>query len=657
MTANQGHWLASQRLTHTDIGRELRYVGHETEEKHGWKQLAIHLQDRQNDVTVDVVYEAAAEIPMVRVSSTITNRGTLPLTLESVTSWCSSFGTCGNQQGDARAWKLSQADFDWLGEGRWRTQTTEDLFPPLAQQLTGHDPRGAYTVVSTGTWSTGTHAPMLILESTRMEAVWLAQIEHNGAWRWEIGEDSKDGYMALSGPTNVNHAWSRILDQGQAFTTAAASFTCAASRQNAVEHLTAYRRYARIQHHDNLRPHIIFNDYMNTLNGDPTTEKLLPLISAAAEVGVEIFTIDCGWYDDSGDWWASVGEWMPSAKRFPDGFTEVIDAIRAKGMIPGLWLEPEVIGVDSPVASQLPDSAFFQRNGVRVVEQDRYILDLRSNFARSYLDAVMNRLISDYGIGYFKFDYNVSPGAGTDYHVASTGDGMLRHNRAYCSWIDNLHRRFPDLILENCSSGGMREDFAQTSRFEVQSTSDQQDYRLYPPIAASAPMMILPEQAANWAYPQPRMNLEDTAFNLNTTLLGRFFLSGYINQMDAEQKELTRTAITVYKTFVQPVIRKSMPFWPLGLPQWKDDVLALGIKNQHYSLVTLWARGSAKHCQIQIPQYVGENISIAAIFPATSDFSTWNTEWNADKGYADIDIPEGDFRSRTFLLKSEGGDV
>ena len=64
------------------------------------------------------------------------------------------------------------------------------------------------------------------------------------------------------------------------------------------------------------------------------------------------------------------------------------------------------------------------------------------------------------------------------------------------------------------------------SRLAMQSTSDQQDFRKYPPIAASAPVSMLPEQAASWAYPQPEMSDEEAAFCLVTGLLGRFYLSG-----------------------------------------------------------------------------------------------------------------------------------
>ena len=63
--------------------------------------------------------------------------------------------------------------------------------------------------------------------------------------------------------------------------------------------------------------------------------------------------------------------------------------------------------------------------------------------------------------------------------------------------------RHPGLIIENCASGGMRTDYAMLSRLQLQSTSDQQDFLRYPPIAAAAPAAITPEQAAIWAYPQP----------------------------------------------------------------------------------------------------------------------------------------------------------
>ena len=656
MTTDTGHMISCNKLTHTVIGRELRYSRHQTDVIGHRNELKIVLEDEDRDLEVTVRYSVDDRAPMVQTDVTVTNMGLEPVLLDSVTSWSSTFGlpadAAESAEPDLGDWDLLEGRFDWLAEGRWHRKPVRDLIPAIGQELTEVDPRQSHQVVSTGTWSTGTNVPLAILESEKQQLAWLFQIEHNGAWRWDVQDNTSDGCVALSGPTNENHSWSEELHLGEAFTTVPASFTVAHDFDGVVANVTDYRREVRSPHRDNAEPSVVFNDYMNTIYGDPTTEKELPLIEAAGKTGIGIFVIDCGWYDDTGNWWPSVGEWMPSKTRFPGkkGIVEVIDAIKDAGMIPGIWIEPEVIGVKSPMAEKLPDSAFFQRHGKRVVEQERYLLDLRDPAARKHLDSVIDRLVSEYGIGYFKFDYNVSPGAGTDYDADAPGAGLLGHNRAYSDWIDGLRERYPDVILENCSSGGMREDFAQTSRFQVQSTSDQQDFRLYPVIAAAAPMMVLPEQAASWAYPQSDMGAEETAFNINTTFLGRFFLSGYLNRMNASQLAWVQEGVDAYKKHVQPVIGKSKPFWPMGLPGWTDKTLALGLDAGDRALITVWSRDSeGGELRLHLDRWQGRDGEAAAVYPVEG-YEQWPVRWDKASGELAVTVPaEGGYISLSFL--------
>lgn len=221
---------------------------------------------------------------------------------------------------------------------------------------------------------------------------------------------------------------------------------------------------------------------MNCLWGHPTEEEEYPLIDAAAEAGCEYFCIDAGWYAD-GDWWDSVGEWKESKKRFPGGVRKVTDYIRSKGMIPGVWLEMEVMGIYCDLAKEFPDEYFFVRHGKRVYDRSRYQLDYRNPKVREYADSVIDRIVKEYGVGYIKMDYNIEPGIGTEIDTESMGQGMLEHERAYLKWLEGVWARYPDLIIENCSSGGLRMDYAMLSRYSIQSTSDQDDYRLYATIA------------------------------------------------------------------------------------------------------------------------------------------------------------------------------
>ncbi|MEU8664673.1 glycoside hydrolase family 36 protein [Actinoplanes philippinensis] len=379
---------------------------------------------------------------------------------------------------------------------------------------------------------------------------------------------------------------------------------------------------------------------MNTLMGDPTTAKLLPLIAAAAAAGAEVFCIDAGWYDNDTTWWDSVGEWQPSATRFPAGLEEVADRIRFHGMVPGLWLEPEVIGVRSPMADKLPPEAFLQRGGVRLVEHGRYHLDLRHPAAIAHLDEVVDRLVDQFGAGYFKFDYNIDPGTGTDLAAHSAGAGLLDHNRAHQSWLDGVLARHPGLILENCASGGMRADYALLSRMHLQSTSDQQDFRKYPPIAVAAPLSILPEQAASWAYPQPDMTAAEIAFTLCTGMLGRLYLSGRLDTMSPDQQDLVRAGVDAFRE-IRAGLAAAVPVWPLGLPGWDDTWLALGLRTGDTTYLGLWRRpGADAGTTLALDHLRGRRADVDVLFPDPAP--AWSHRWTSGTGSLTVTAAPGE---------------
>jgi alpha-galactosidase len=280
-----------------------------------------------------------------------------------------------------------------------------------------------------------------------------------------------------------------------------------------------------------------------------------------------------------------------------------MDRIRLRGMVPGLWLEPECVGVRSATARALPDSAFFHRGGRRVAEWGRHQLDLADPAAREFIDGVVDRLVEDYGLGYLKLDYNIDAGVGTDLAADSPGDGLLRHNREYLAWLDRLLDRHPDLTVENCAAGGSRTDQALLSRLPVQSLTDQQDHRLMPAISAAAPVAVPPEQGAVWAYPQPEFSAAENAFTLASAMLGRVHLSGRIDLLDEQQGALVRHAVSVYKTY-RHLLPTSVPHWPLGLPGWDDGLICLALEctgGAWYVLVWRREEAAGERCPVSIP--------------------------------------------------------
>jgi len=602
MVSGWGRDWAGRRYSESAVGGRMRYVAHESDEQGLWSLLAFTLEDPLTGLVATVRYRRLNDVGVIRGSVSLANAGDEPLTIESISSLL--LGDVAGPGGDLRDVEILWAENDWQAESRWQSRRFRDALPQLSTRVEDGRSRGRFALTSMGSWSSGTYLPMGAAVNRRTGHTLLWQIEHNGAWHWQLGEHLGHGptlsYLSMLGPTDVDHHWRVRLAPGESCESVPVALAVAADGlESAAAKLTRYRRAIRRDHEDHRALPVVFNDYLNTVKADPTTERLLPLIAAAAAVGAEYFCIDAGWYAEPGeDWWDAVGEWIPSEARFTRGLRAVIEQIRAEGMVPGLWIEPEAVGVRSPVADRLPAEAFLMRDGQRVVEQARYHLDLRHPAAREHLDRVIDFLVGELGLGYMKMDYNINVAPGTDVGQVAAGVGLLGHNRALLAWIDAVLDRHPGLTLEACSSGAMRCDYATLAHFQLQSTSDQEDPLSYPPIAAAAALAIAPEQAGIWASVQPDMSDDLIAFTLCSALLGRIHLSGNIDAMTSSQLALVAEALSMYKQ-IRHDIAEAVPFWPLGLPKWKDSWIAAGLRSPRRTYVIVWRRHEAPDARSQ----------------------------------------------------------
>ena len=638
----------SNRHSGTHVGAALRHTGHERRSEGGTEVLLVEQADPESGLTTTTRFEVLPGVAAARISTTVgLVAGHEPQVLWSVTSLAT--GACISETlDDLDVWRAESA---WSAENRWSNRPLRS--PGLAVMRPGSPGetiRACLSTASTSTWSAGTYVPAGAVQDRRTGRTLAWQVEHNGAWLWEVGErpghvgeltgravgaeeaagaPSLEGrvdgaYVAVLGPTDTLHHWSVTVSEDRTFTTVPVGFTVAGSFDDAFGQLAGHRRAARRDHPQNATLPVIFNDYMDTLEGDPTEAKLLPLIDAAAAVGSDYFCIDAGWYDDTAGWWSSVGDWVPSTVRFPRGLGFVVDHIRSRGMVPGLWMEPEVVGVTSRAAETLPASAFLQRGGIRVRERDRYLLDLRSPDARAHLDEAVNRLVGELRIGYFKFDYNVTPGPGTDLDAESVGAGLLEHNRALLTWIDGVLDRHPDLVIENCGSGALRSDFAMLSHLQLQSTSDQQDPLLYPAIAAASVVHVLPEQAAHWAYPQATMDDEAIAFTMCTGLAGRLYQSGLLDRMDERQLALVADGVRVHKE-TRHALARSVPRFPTGLPTWDDAWVSVAFDADEETYLLVWRQAHADATvDLDLPHLAGADVEVTQVYPPTDRLPAWD---------------------------------
>ena len=138
----------------------------------------------------EVFYRALAGGGTVRTWARLVNGARPRVTVESVTSFLCG-GLAGHDAGDPDdlgSLDVLWSDNDWLAEGRWQRRALRDALPDLNRHAHGADPRGRFGRTSLGTWSSGTYLPMGAVVNRRTGHTWLWQIEHNGAWHWQVGE-------------------------------------------------------------------------------------------------------------------------------------------------------------------------------------------------------------------------------------------------------------------------------------------------------------------------------------------------------------------------------------------------------------------------------------------------------------------------------------
>lgn len=623
-------------------GSRLKFISMDDTNNDYGRFITINMIDEKSNVKLSSFIQFYTSISIIRTWNSITNCGVENVGVEYLSSAIiSGFDRFGLKNRDEKI-RLHLPHNSWCNEALWQEYSLAEL----GFHSNEEDSSKKISIANTGSWSTSLYGTMGFIENKEIGMGIIWQIEHQGSWYFELSANNNVLYFQLSGPTEQENHWWKNLKVGESFVSVPVAVGAVnGDIQTGIQELTKYRRKIRRPNSDNLNLPVIFNDYMNCLFGDPTTEKLLPLIDAAHDAGAEYFCIDCGWYS-AGEWWDGVGEWLPSKERFPKGIIEVTNYIKYKGMIPGLWLELEVIGINSPIAKKFPDQCFFMSHGKRVMSRSRYQLDYRNEEVKKFATNVIDRLVNEYGVGYIKMDYNINIGIGTDYNADSHGEGLLQHNRAYLNWIDSIFIKYPDLVIENCGSGGMREDYALLSRCSIQSSSDQTDYKKNGIIAASSASMVTPEQCAVWNYPLTDGNKEEVIFNMVNSILLRIHLSGHLVNMEKERFELIKEGLIYYKK-IRHHLCTGLPFWPLGIPNINNDWMCFGIKDKDIYLLSVWRMNSERDIiSLIIPELIGKDVDVCVGYPKNEPVEFL---WNKNIGSVSVLLKQ-DYSARLFHI-------
>lgn len=239
---------------------------------------------------------------------------------------------------------------------------------------------------------------------------------------------------------------------------------------------------------DFVREHIMSGEWahkdrpivLNSWEGayfDINEKKLLSFAKKGKELGAELFVMDDGWFGNRNDDKSSLGDWTVNAKKLPHGLSYLVDRIHGMGLLFGIWVEPEMVNVNSDLYRAHPDWA------IQIPDKDhsegrfQRLLDLSNPDVVDYLIGAMSNIFSSASIDYVKWDYNriFSDVYSSYLGKRSSGELFHRYILGLYRLMDALVKKYPHILFEGCASGGNRFDLGILAYFPQIWASDNSE--------------------------------------------------------------------------------------------------------------------------------------------------------------------------------------
>ncbi len=208
---------------------------------------------------------------------------------------------------------------------------------------------------------------------------------------------------------------------------------------------------------------IVYNTWMSDFDNISFDELALQA-RACAELGIEYFLIDAGWFGDKAAWSECVGDWEEKENgRLEGRLRELSEYVRGLGLRFGLWIEAErVLKTTKAFAEHTEYYLCGNRNSA--------FLNFADPDARNYMLGIISSLIDKYSLDIMKFDFNGTIG------YDETGSGFYRYFEGQRSFLSELKKKYPSLFLISCASGGYRMDMNGMDLFDSAWYSDNHSF-------------------------------------------------------------------------------------------------------------------------------------------------------------------------------------
>ena len=335
-----------------------------------------------------------------------------------------------------------------------------------------------------------------------------------------------------------------ILEAGQSYRAPRAVAVFSADGLDGVS--DSFHRHIRARTSHPQRPRPLTLNMWEAIYFDHSVEKIKSLVDVAAEIGIERVVLDDGWFGSRRDDKSGLGDWLISADVWPNGFTEVIEYINAKGIEFGLWFEGEMINPDSDLYRAHPEWVLREGDRTPALWRNQLVLDLAHEGAFTHVLEKTSVILASHNIAYIKWDHNrvLNDGA----HLGRAGTHT--QTEAIYRLFAELKKRHPALEIESCASGGARIDLGVLDYVDRFWTSDNNDALERQTIQRWTSLVIPPELLGTHIGPtrghQTGRTL-DLSFRAINALSGHAGVEWDLTQVSDGERENLKKWATFYK--------------------------------------------------------------------------------------------------------------
>ncbi len=489
--------------------------------------LRLGLVDPQAAVRLDVDIHLDAESDVLVLSSRLQNLGdgtldvawlaaatlALPSHCDTVRSYAGQHMHEFMLQTDVLSRSL------WRRENR-RGRTSHDCFPGAVVTVPGATQDAGLVYGAHLAWS-GNHQQTI---------EWLP----DGMYQWQLGEWLAPGEVRLA--------------PGESLRTPDVVASCSSAGLNGLAHNFHTELRRRLQWPGGVRrPRPVHLNTWEALYFNVEPVNVNALAKAAADIGIERFVMDDGWFHGRHNDRAGLGDWWPDENKFPAGLGALIAHVNDLGMEFGLWVEPEMVNPDSDLYRNHPDWALQLQGRPLLTARNQLVLDIARPEVTHYLFDRLCALLDAHPIRYLKWDHN------RDLTCAGLHDGRPGYRaqvQAFYTLLERLRKAHPLVEIESCSGGGGRIDFGVLRYTHRVWTSDCIDalsridiqrgmLQFFPPEIMGAHVGTAPAHTTG--------RTQNVAFRAAVAMSGHFGVELDVRKLDLTQRTELAAWIELYK--------------------------------------------------------------------------------------------------------------